>query len=561
MAMLLTLFACDSTHAIMWKSCGRTIRARPLRDCARPCLGRFAMTVVNEKTISNEAEVWRLREQIVRRSYEVIFNIKEDELDRVKRYADEERDSGETTRSAFITSAVAVVVGAIVLRIGGRTALVSALGLDIVADLGIGDKIDQVVQYADALGGWSIVAFFAAWVLAKVFLIDFVSIALAIASGVIFGGVFEGAALSAIGATLGSLVAFQLSRTLLQERVVETVDNQPIARALSKVVEEDGFKTVFVLRLSPILPIPLGAYAYIYGVSALDTFSFASGTLLGSIKPYLVDSYLGVFSKQIIDGDSLDASKDLILLVGIGALVLVGVFATDLAGEAFDRVQLEIKADAKARKEQGIAEVDDTGGEWEVGPISTSKVRRWAGSTVEAVVPVGAREEFVVVWEYLRGFCDEQWDPAVAMATTERQKREIEEEQEQDTSTAGDLFGWFTQPDSLGGAVAAKSLRKPRAETVVTSAGVAGDTAQPLPSVATMLYGPDEEPAADEERRRLAEWSFDGPQPWRQALTSIVFTFAVFHACASKWGDYPEDGLYSGLSALEEECARSASAP
>ena len=34
--------------------------------------------------------------------------------------------------------------------------------------------------------------------------------------------------------------------------------------------------------------------------------------------------YLGIFSKQIIDGDSLDASKDLILLVGIGVLVLVG---------------------------------------------------------------------------------------------------------------------------------------------------------------------------------------------------------------------------------------------
>ena len=88
-----------------------------------------------------------------------------------------------------------------------------------------------------------------------------------------------------------------------------TIEKQPVARALGKVVEEDGFKTVFVLRLSPIIPIPLGAYAYVYGASALDGASFASATFLGSIKPYLVDSYLGVFSKQIIDGDSLDASK------------------------------------------------------------------------------------------------------------------------------------------------------------------------------------------------------------------------------------------------------------
>lgn len=88
-----------------------------------------------------------------------------------------------------------------------------------------------------------------------------------------------------------------------QEKVEASIEKQPVARALAKVVEEDGFKTVFVLRLSPLLPIPLGTYAYIYGASALDSLAFASATFLGSLKPYLIDSYLGVFSKQILDGD------------------------------------------------------------------------------------------------------------------------------------------------------------------------------------------------------------------------------------------------------------------
>ena len=35
-------------------------------------------------------------------------------------------------------------MGATALRFGGRAALVSFLGLDVVADLGIGDQIDQV---------------------------------------------------------------------------------------------------------------------------------------------------------------------------------------------------------------------------------------------------------------------------------------------------------------------------------------------------------------------------------------------------------------------------------
>ena len=88
-----------------------------------------------------------------------------------------------------------------------------------------------------------------------------------------------------------------------------------------------------MLRLSPVLPIPTGSYPYIYGTSKLDPLTFAGGYFLGSMKPYLLDAYLGIFSKQVIDGAVLDESKDLILLVGLGALVLVGVFATELAGE------------------------------------------------------------------------------------------------------------------------------------------------------------------------------------------------------------------------------------
>ena len=60
-----------------------------------------------------------------------------------------------------------------------------------------------------------------------------ISIALAFASGIIFGGVFEGAAISAVGATLGSLAAFQLSRTLLQDKVEDAIAKQPVARALA----------------------------------------------------------------------------------------------------------------------------------------------------------------------------------------------------------------------------------------------------------------------------------------------------------------------------------------
>ena len=245
-------------------------------------------------------EVWEYREEFTRGTYRALVNFKEDAREsaekRTARRQEGMSSEGEATKSAFVASAAAVLVGATVLRLGGRAALVSVLGLDVVADLGIGDQIDQVLQYADAAGGWTVVAFIGAWVIAKVFLVDLIAIALAFSSGILFGGVLEGALVSAVGATLGSLVALGLSRSLLQERVEGFISKKPVARGLAKVVEADGFKTVFVLRLSPILPIPTGSYPYIYGTSKLSPLTFAAGYFLGSLKPYLLDSYLGVFS-------------------------------------------------------------------------------------------------------------------------------------------------------------------------------------------------------------------------------------------------------------------------
>ena len=290
-------------------------------------------------------EVWEYREEFTRNSLRALVGFKEDQREERQKRAARREEGGDVgvdaSKTAFAASATAVLVGALVLRLGGRAALVSVLGLDVVADLGIGDQIDQVLGYAEQAGGWTVVAFIGAWVIAKVFLVDIISIALAFSSGILFGGVVEGALVSAVGATLGSLTAFGLSRTLLQEKVEEKISEQPVARGLTKVVEEDGFKTVFVLR-SRLHPLPSGAYS-----TALGSIRSVCGHFLGSLKPYLLDSYLGVFSKQVIDGTGLDESKDLIL-VGLGALVLVGAFATELANDSWDLVR-EVRRTSGAR--------------------------------------------------------------------------------------------------------------------------------------------------------------------------------------------------------------------
>merc|ERR1712232_277436 len=99
------------------------------------------------------------------------------------------------------------------------------------------------------------------------------------------------------------------------------------------------------LRLAPVLPIPLGLYNYVYGVTNVPYLQFAGGIFLGSLKPYLLDSYLGVFGKQIVDGTTQDGGlQDFLLLVALGVSVLIGVFASQLAEETWDSINEEVEA-------------------------------------------------------------------------------------------------------------------------------------------------------------------------------------------------------------------------
>lgn len=104
------------------------------------------------------------------------------------------------------------------------------------------------------------------------------------------------------------------------------------------------------------------------------------------------------------------------------------------------------------------------------------------------VVPKVVREELAAVWETMRSFMDDEWDEAVIRATARR--RAVQ----------------FGPSDHLaGGSV------------------------------------------SDDAIQQLAKWSFEGSQPWRQAFTSLLFSFALFDACRAQWQAYPENGCTQSI--------------
>lgn len=71
------------------------------------------------------------------------------------------------------------------------------------------------------------------------------------------------------------------------------------------------------------------------------------GIFLGSLKPYLLDSYLGYYGKEVFDGAAgYGTEEDAILVFALVVSALVGIFATQLASETWDAVREEVEIEA-----------------------------------------------------------------------------------------------------------------------------------------------------------------------------------------------------------------------
>lgn len=206
-----------------------------------------------ELAISQEEgriEVLKSRRKQIRstlRSAEALRNYR---LENGYEETEEEKDGG---KSALTITAFVVAMGAILLRVGGRTALVSTLGLDFAQDNPeLQVQLDSFIQYTSDLGfGLEFSIFVLAWTFVKVFCFDAGAIILAFSSGILFGGVIQGAVLSAFAATFGSFVAFSLAKidSPFRKKALEIVEEYPSLRGIEKVVAKDGIKAILTLRL------------------------------------------------------------------------------------------------------------------------------------------------------------------------------------------------------------------------------------------------------------------------------------------------------------------------
>jgi uncharacterized membrane protein YdjX (TVP38/TMEM64 family) len=161
-----------------------------------------------------------------------------------------------------------------------KVAAAAALAITLVAAgalLPVGDWARVLVDRVRGAGAGGIAAFAAVYLVAPLLLLP--ASVLTLGAGFLYGPLWGTVFASPVSVGAASL-AFLLGRTLARRAVERRIEGDARFAAIDRAVGELGFKIVFLLRLSPVVPFNLLNYAL-----GLTRVRFAT---------YLVASFLGM---------------------------------------------------------------------------------------------------------------------------------------------------------------------------------------------------------------------------------------------------------------------------
>ena len=121
------------------------------------------------------------------------------------------------------------------------------------------DLLKQALDWVGKFGPWGPVIFIAIYIVATVLFIP--GSVLTLGAGAIFG-VGLGSVCVSIAATLGATSAFIVGRYFARDAIARKIEGNARFSAIDKAVAAQGWKIVFLTRLSPVFPFTLLNYAF-----------------------------------------------------------------------------------------------------------------------------------------------------------------------------------------------------------------------------------------------------------------------------------------------------------
>jgi uncharacterized membrane protein YdjX (TVP38/TMEM64 family) len=200
------------------------------------------------------------------------------------------------------------------------------------------EALQNSLTWVESLGAIAPIAFMVLYNVATVLLIP--GSVLTLGGGVLFG-LWWGSLYVFVAATLGATLAFWIGRNVAREWVGEKMNAYPKFGAIDQAVAKEGFKIVFLTRLSPLFPFNLLNYAFgITQVSLKDYVLGSVGMIPGTILYVYIGSLIGSVAQLGIKDQTLDSQTQMlqwgIKIIGFIATIAVTVYITKIAQKALD---------------------------------------------------------------------------------------------------------------------------------------------------------------------------------------------------------------------------------
>ena len=177
--------------------------------------------------------------------------------------------------------------------------------------------IPKLIQWIESLGIIGMSLFVLVYILACILLIP--GSPLTVGAGAVFG-FWKGLILVSVGSTLGAAAAFLISRYLTREFIERKLNKSHKFSAMDMAITREGWKIIFLARLSPIIPFFLLNYAL--GLTKIRLHTYIISSWAGMIPGTVLYTYIGSLGKTI-----LTAKRSPIdwVYLGIGLIATVSV--------------------------------------------------------------------------------------------------------------------------------------------------------------------------------------------------------------------------------------------
>ncbi|MBL3539990.1 TVP38/TMEM64 family protein [Aminivibrio sp.] len=166
---------------------------------------------------------------------------------------------------------------------------------------------------------------------------------LTIGAGVLFG-LRAGFLIATLSVASGASAAFLFARYMVRRRILEAWGSNTSFLALDEAVAEDGWKIVFLSRLSPAFPFNVLNYAF--GLTAIPFSVYFAASWAGSIPWTFMYVYFGSLAAEIagLHPEMAQGSKLqwALSFLGLAATAAAAITASRTAGAALKkRLRLE----------------------------------------------------------------------------------------------------------------------------------------------------------------------------------------------------------------------------